>query len=206
MNELNVNAPGSRHTRRAERTREAIVSASLDLFARGGLDGTSIDAIASAVGVTKGALYWHFESKEDLVQAVLDGIRQDWREHVLRRVDAARDPVERIQRLFENYGRLLSDRPQICLFLQRAAFDPDPTLRRRVREVYQQTAKYIARIFEDGKRTGAFRADLDAMATAHAILGALSGAELQCLVNERLSFPRLVKAVEASVLEGSRPR
>src|SRR5258708_9624580 len=53
-------------------TRKAILDACLKLFARHGFSTTSIDDIASAAGITKGAVYWHFENKEELFQAILD--------------------------------------------------------------------------------------------------------------------------------------
>src|SRR5258708_2193738 len=56
-------------------TRRAILDACLKLFARHGFSTTSIDDIASAAGITKGAVYWHFENKEELFQAILEEIR-----------------------------------------------------------------------------------------------------------------------------------
>ncbi|MGH2808397.1 MAG: TetR family transcriptional regulator, partial [Actinomycetota bacterium] len=62
-------APLSREARKAE-TREAIVEAARRLFARKGIEATSLDRIAQEVGLTKGAIYSTFESKVDLVEAV----------------------------------------------------------------------------------------------------------------------------------------
>ena len=43
-----------------------MLAAAIDCFARHGYQGTSIDRIAREVGVTKGALYYHFRDKEDV--------------------------------------------------------------------------------------------------------------------------------------------
>lgn len=59
--------------RRAQ-TREALLEAGADLFARQGVAGASVDAIAKAAGRTSGALYDHFGSKEGLLFALLE----DW--------------------------------------------------------------------------------------------------------------------------------
>src|SRR3954467_10842150 len=53
----------------AEVTRTRLIDAAIDRFAGDGL-GASFDAVAADVGVTKGALYHHFGSKEGLVEAV----------------------------------------------------------------------------------------------------------------------------------------
>ncbi|MFC8130173.1 ScbR family autoregulator-binding transcription factor [Streptomyces sp. NPDC057302] len=56
---------------RSERTRERLVHAGAELFHRHGYANASLSGIAAAAGVTKGALYFHFTSKEDLAHAVL---------------------------------------------------------------------------------------------------------------------------------------
>jgi AcrR family transcriptional regulator len=54
----------------ANSTRERILDAALDLFLAQGYDGTSLRQIAEQLGVTKAALYYHFESKEDILMAL----------------------------------------------------------------------------------------------------------------------------------------
>ncbi len=57
-------------THDANSTRERILDAALDLFLAQGYDGTSLRQIAEQLGVTKAALYYHFESKEDILMAL----------------------------------------------------------------------------------------------------------------------------------------
>jgi AcrR family transcriptional regulator len=54
-------------------TRERIVSAANALFYADGIRGVSVDAVAAKAGVTKRTLYYHFESKDDMVAAYLAG-------------------------------------------------------------------------------------------------------------------------------------
>lgn len=54
----------------ANSTRERILDVALDLFLAQGYDGTSLRQIAEQLGVTKAALYYHFESKEDILLAL----------------------------------------------------------------------------------------------------------------------------------------
>lgn len=55
---------------RTEATTTALVDAARELFARDGYDATSLDAVAARAGVTKGAVYHHFEGKRRLFEAV----------------------------------------------------------------------------------------------------------------------------------------
>ena len=57
---------------RSETTVAALVAAARDLFANDGYAATSLDAVATAAGVTKGALYHHFAGKRELFRAVYE--------------------------------------------------------------------------------------------------------------------------------------
>ncbi|HML50136.1 MAG TPA: TetR/AcrR family transcriptional regulator [Propionicimonas sp.] len=56
---------------RRENTREVIIDAATDLFAARGVTSTSIDDIAAAAGIAKGSVYYNFESKAGLVEAIV---------------------------------------------------------------------------------------------------------------------------------------
>src|SRR3954465_1205221 len=73
---------GHRLTREEKKaqTRERLLDAASTVFARKGFAATSIDEIAEVAGVTKGAVYSNFESKEDLVRTVLDERLQPFRD------------------------------------------------------------------------------------------------------------------------------
>jgi AcrR family transcriptional regulator len=83
-------------------TRQNIITKALQLFCVKGYYNTSINDILEATGLTKGGLYGHFVSKEDLWYAVYDEAMGIWREVVFRGVHSSADPLERIQILIEN--------------------------------------------------------------------------------------------------------
>lgn len=64
-----VERPITRAARKQE-TRQAILDAAAELFIWRGIDGASFDAIAARLGLTKGAVYGHFASKRELIEAV----------------------------------------------------------------------------------------------------------------------------------------
>src|ERR1700755_3535966 len=63
-----------RRTRDPERTRERLLQAAFREIHRSGFQSASIDTILAATNVTKGALYYHFESKEALGHAIIDEV------------------------------------------------------------------------------------------------------------------------------------
>ena len=55
----------------AARTRDRIRQVALELFAEHGYDGTSLRQIAERLGITKAALYYHFQSKDEIVESLM---------------------------------------------------------------------------------------------------------------------------------------
>src|SRR5262245_29925576 len=112
--------------RRRDDTRRAIVDASFRLFSTQGYARTSVRDIAAAVGVTDAALYRHFASKKELLDAVLrersGGSWVDWLEEMRRRVPLA-DGLE--QMALRNFRFLEQNRSFFRLVLLEAlAGDP----------------------------------------------------------------------------------
>jgi AcrR family transcriptional regulator len=58
--------------RRRQQTRDVLIAAATEVFARRGFDGASLEEIAETAGFTRGAIYKHFDGKEDLFFAVID--------------------------------------------------------------------------------------------------------------------------------------
>src|SRR5690242_12645727 len=66
------------------KTREECLAAAIEVFARRGYQRTTMDEIAAAAGVTKGALYWHYRTKEDFLIAALTKLNTEWENEVVR--------------------------------------------------------------------------------------------------------------------------
>src|SRR3954469_17783700 len=84
----------------AEQTRRRIMSAALPVFDERGIAHTTMEHIAEAAGVTRGAIYWHFSGK----QALLAAIREDIAIPLVDKADFAllsdrdADPLQRVER------------------------------------------------------------------------------------------------------------
>jgi AcrR family transcriptional regulator len=70
--------PLSRRREQGARTRDRVLAAATDLMAERGYSGTTISAISKASGVMPASIYWHFESKEGLLAAVIDRAAERW--------------------------------------------------------------------------------------------------------------------------------
>jgi TetR/AcrR family transcriptional repressor of nem operon len=76
-------------------TRQKIIEKSLQLFSVKGYFNTSISDILQATGLTKGGLYGHFQSKEDIWYAVYQEAVRIWRGIVLKDVREISDPLQK---------------------------------------------------------------------------------------------------------------
>lgn len=78
----------------AQETRNRILDAAEHLFSERGVSRTSLEDIAQAAGVTRGAIYWHFKDKRDLVAAMVDRVTLPMEAMVARSSDeSVEDPI-----------------------------------------------------------------------------------------------------------------
>jgi AcrR family transcriptional regulator len=84
----------TRRAKDAKATRDALVDAGHDLFAKHGYAGVGTEEIVARAQVTRGALYHHFEDKRDLFRAVHERVERELVERVAARMEGVADPWE----------------------------------------------------------------------------------------------------------------
>ncbi len=95
VRQLKDEKPASRGRRGKEETREELITAAMELFARKGYRGTSVRDMASRAGVTTGAFYSNFRSKRDIYIAIIDKIASTL-ENIVNEI--ARENVELLKK------------------------------------------------------------------------------------------------------------
>ncbi len=84
------------------RTRRKIIEKSMQLFSVKGYYNTSVSDILAATDLTKGGLYGHFASKEDIWYAVYQEAVSIWKKIVFKGIRHNSDPLKRIEKFIEN--------------------------------------------------------------------------------------------------------
>ncbi|MFI6575334.1 TetR/AcrR family transcriptional regulator [Nocardiopsis sp. NPDC050513] len=82
-------------------TRDRIVDAANRLFYEQGFEPTSFATIAEAVGISRGNFYYHFKTKDDILDAVIESRLASTREMLAEWADGSADPRERVRRFVE---------------------------------------------------------------------------------------------------------
>ena len=75
--------------------------AALDLVAEEGISAVAVEPLARRLGVTKGSFYWHFPSRDALLQAALERWERIEQDEVFGQLEAIADPRERLRALFQ---------------------------------------------------------------------------------------------------------
>ena len=126
----------------AEERRQGLLDAALEVFARRGFNGASIDEIAQAAGVSKALIYEHFPSKRDLHVSLLDRHIQEIFER-LAAAAATSDPGEvRLRAGVDAFLEFVETRRDAFQMLFRDAVEPE--VARVIASVQQQAAAAVA--------------------------------------------------------------
>ena len=94
-------ASATKAERHGRLSAEDWAQAALDLIAEQGVAAVAVEPLARRLGVTKGSFYWHFPSRDALLQAALERWEAVEQEMVFGKLEAVSDPRERLRALFQ---------------------------------------------------------------------------------------------------------
>jgi AcrR family transcriptional regulator len=139
---------------RTRLSRQDWVDAALEAIAEGGLAAVAVVPLAERLGATKGSFYWHFPSREALIEAALAAWEQTTTSAVIAEIDAAsQDPRQQLRLLFKRVTELAArDRIELALL----ATADHPTVRPVLDRVTRRRIDFAAELFQ---RLGFPRAD-----------------------------------------------
>jgi len=113
--------------------RQEILRASARLFQQQGYDGTSMNDVAAALKLSKGGLYHHFQSKDEILFDLMSHAMDITEEKVLKPVKAIADPEERLRTLIRlHIGVVLSERDREITVMLHENHPLSPALRKRI--------------------------------------------------------------------------
>jgi AcrR family transcriptional regulator len=162
-------------------SRKQLMTAAIDCFARLGYQGTSIDRIARDAGVTKGAVYYHFRDKEELLfEAVKDRIG-GFEQQVLEELSPTQDALEKLRHVVDAcfFHATVSNHRRFIITLMIEALDTNPRLSTEFRNILRRMRDFLTNVVRRGQQRGTLRRDVTPEAAAAVIMGGIIGAEVQ---------------------------
>ena len=179
---------------KGEDRRQRILAVAQRLVTRNGGRGTTLGQIAQEAGVTPAGLLHHFESKEQLLHAVLDTRDAD----DLANADLEGDIIEQLDRVSQRYQRA-PDLIGMFTVLQTENLDPDAPLHNRFLRRYRDAVAIIADVIRRGQQAGRYRADLDPAVKAVEIMAFLHGMETSWLLDPSIPLTDVFREYTSSL-------
>ena len=186
---------------KGEDRRQRILAVAERLLARNGWRNTSLAQIAREAGVTPAGLLHHFESKEQLLNAVLDARDADDDEHADRSGDLITE-LSRVPKRFERSPELVGT----FMVLLAENLDPDAPLHDRLHTRYRAAAEIIKDLIVRGQEKGQYRTDVDAATKATEILAFINGMEIQWLLDPSIPLTEVYTGYAESLARDLAPR
>jgi len=171
----------AKRRRSREQTRQRLLDAALQIFARNGFERATVDEIVGKAGFSKGAFYVHFESKEDLFWEI-------FRQRIEARKETLRHAIEPSIGIAENQRRLLE------AFFDASGSEPlgaavyyeflahamrNEMVRERLAEFYAGWHAFVVEALELGREWEIVRDDVDISLQASALMATYEGALIQ---------------------------
>jgi TetR/AcrR family transcriptional regulator, acrAB operon repressor len=190
----------------AEQTRRRIMAAGLRTFDRRGISRTTMEDIARAARVTRGAIYWHFKNKHELLRTIREDVslplvdRSDFT--LLHDVEA--EPLERVERFMLDLLRSVEEDSRVRIAFRVMSFKCEYVgeLEGELREYARKNEhlhKTLTRVYAEALKRKELRAGLTPELAALETLVFICGLMRLCLLDEgctevRKRAPQLIAA------------
>jgi AcrR family transcriptional regulator len=180
--------------------KQRILTVALRLLTRNGWRNTTLSQIAKEAGVTPAGLLHHFESKEQLLHAVVDARDADDDAHA----DRTGDLIAEIARVGERIERA----PQLVgtfAVLLVENLTPDAPLHDRLLYRHNAAIDIVAEIIRRGQLAGRYRNDFDPAIKALQILSIVNGLEISWLLDPSIPFQETMQEFARSLARDIAP-
>ena len=167
----------------AEERRAGTIEAVVELAAEQNPSDITTTAIAQRMGLTQGALFRHFPTKDAILEAVMTWVA----ERLLSRVDRAAQnvtsPLAALEAVFMAHIDFVSEHPGVPRMLFGELQRPGETLpKRMVQTLIQRYGERLRHLLERGKAIGELDANLDIEAASVSFIGSIQGLVMQSLI------------------------
>ncbi len=199
-----------RDSAQPQSTRDAILDATDRLLARYGYKKMTIDDLAKEVGIGKGSVYLHFESKEEIALSHVDRIVERVKSRIFAIAESKSSPENRLKKMLTERVLLRFDSVQhYSQSMNELLGQVRSRLLERRRRYFEEEAKIFAKVIAEGKAAGVFKAK-DPIETGRTLIDAtnallpysLSAYEL----GERSEIEKKATRVADLILNGLKSR
>ena len=156
-------------------SRQEILRTAARLFQQRGYDATSMNDVAAALKLSKGGLYHHFQSKDEILFEIMDHAMEITRERVLAPSRSILDPEDRLRFLIRRHMEVvLSPRDREITVMLHENHPLPPTLRKRINQRKKEYVHFVESLIADVQRSKHSKGAVSPRAAAFALLGMIN--------------------------------
>lgn len=172
MTDVLIDAGRAPLSARGERTRTKLVASARAVFEERGFDGARMGDVAETAGVSHGTVYTWFDTKEDLLRAVIDSVTADLYSSLS--VPDATSPIERVAIANERYLAAYRSTARLLEVVEQAAV-VDDSFRAVLANLRTTHVERVAKTIQRWQRDGQALPDIDANVGAAALCAMVEG-------------------------------
>ncbi len=169
-------------------TAHRILIQAMRIFLEKGYHGTSIDDITRAAGVTKGALYWHFRSKEDLLKKIVEDFERRFLDGLIQAVkDVQGDIRDKIEKYFRYNAAFSYYNRELCVSFTTLAAElvgAHHGTEAEFKRIYKKYQKFLSHLILQGKKEKVFKKEIDPDLAALIIIAFHDGILIRWFMNQ----------------------
>ncbi len=176
------------HKQPTETRQAALVAAALALAAERSPAAVTTADLAQAVGITQGAVFRHFESKEAIWVAVIDLAHQRLLGRLQAAADAQAQPLAALRAVFLEHVAFVVEHPGVPrVIFQELQHPEDTPLKARVRQLMQAYRALLTGLLQRAQAAGQLAPGTDLAAAAVLFIGSVQGLVMQSLLSGQVA-------------------
>ncbi len=164
----------------AEQRQEEIVAVALGLAAERGVDAVTTQDMADALGLTQGAIFRHFATKEDIWAAAIRWIRGNLMDVVGAAAAQGEEPLDALEKMFFAHVSFIAKHPAIPrLVFSDQLLHKHPQLKQMIQDLVTGYETKLATLFKAAREQGLAREGLDERSASTLFIGMIQGLVIQ---------------------------
>jgi len=187
--------------------KEKILTTGIKLFLTNGYVGTSIRDLTDTVGIARGTLYWHFKSKDQILDEILDRYCERFIDAAIETMNSCNgDFLTKFHVFYRFITEFARDNPELLMVFDTLLGEISRNgteAANKMKEIRSRLGNSIESLLEIGRKEGVVDKDIDIKLHAHIILATFTGMLLHWFVHEEsLDAVAYSRAFRVEILRG----
>lgn len=173
----------------SQETSNRILNQAMKIFLEKGYHGTSIDDITQAAGLTKGALYWHYKSKEDLLKKIVEEFEKRFLDGLIQTLqDVNGGVLDKFEKMLRRNAAFAYYNQELCVSfttLSAELIGARHEIEDDIKRIYKKYQNFLIDLIDLGKKENVFKKELNSSLTALLVMAFHDGILLQWSMNRK---------------------